>query len=154
MSRALRTANSNPLQRFNNWFDNEFNRFMMPSFANWMQEMKADLEEWRPQTDISETDSEIKIVANLPGLKKEDVKIEYDQDSRVLTLQGEYTKESKKDDETFHRMERSFGKFERSVKLPANAEPDKISASMKDGVLYVGVPKSEVKKERRQISIA
>jgi HSP20 family protein len=155
MTKSLRTV-SKQLQRFNNhWFDTDFSRVLMPTMNNWMNEFRTDQREWLPQTDISETDSEIKIAANLPGLKKEDVKIEFDSDTRTLSLQGEFNNETKNEDEHFHSIERSHGRFERSIRLPRNADAEKITASMEDGVLHVGIPKTAEKAQpsTRQISI-
>ncbi|XP_071734484.1 18.5 kDa class I heat shock protein-like [Rutidosis leptorrhynchoides] len=83
--------------------------------------------------------------ADVPGLKKEEVKVEV-EDDRVLQISGERNKESKEKGDTWHRVERSSGKFMRRFRLPENAKVDQVKAAMENGVLTVTVPKAEVKK--------
>ncbi|GAV74505.1 HSP20 domain-containing protein [Cephalotus follicularis] len=86
-----------------------------------------------------------KVEADLPGLKKEEVKVEV-EDDRVLQIRGERKVEEEDKSDTWHRVERSSGTFERRFKLPENVKLDEIKASMEDGVLTVSIPKVEVKK--------
>jgi HSP20 family protein len=102
--------------------------------------------DWSPATDISETDKEYLIRAALPAVKKEDVKVTYE--NGVLTLSGERRQKEEQKDEKFHRVESYYGNFSRSFALPDEIEEDAIKAESKDGVLTIHVPKaeSEVKK--------
>lgn len=102
--------------------------------------------EWAPLVDISEDDKEYLIKAELPEVNKEDVKVTVQND--VLTISGErkYEKEEKK--KKYHRIERAYGSFARSFTLPEDADPEKISAEFKDGVLYVHIAKSEKAKPK------
>jgi HSP20 family protein len=100
--------------------------------------------DWTPSVDISETDKEYLIRAALPAVKKEDVKVTYEDG--MLTLSGERRKEEEKVGEKFHRVESLYGNFTRSFQLPDAIDAGKISAVAKDGVLTVHVPKTEVKK--------
>ncbi|KAK9067172.1 hypothetical protein SSX86_014497 [Deinandra increscens subsp. villosa] len=83
--------------------------------------------------------------ADVPGLKKEEVKVEV-EDDRVLQISGERNKESEEKGDTWHRVERSSGRFMRRFRLPENAKVDQVKAAMENGVLTVTVPKVEVKK--------
>ncbi|XVE99684.1 hypothetical protein REPUB_Repub03eG0221500 [Reevesia pubescens] len=83
--------------------------------------------------------------ADLPGLKKEEVKVEVEE-GKILQISGERSKEQEDKNETLHRMERSSGKFLRRFRLPGNAKMNQIKATMENGVLSVIVPKEEEKK--------
>jgi HSP20 family protein len=83
--------------------------------------------------------------ADVPGLKKEEVKVEV-EDGNVLQISGERNKEQEEKNDKWHRVESSSGKFLRRFRLPENAKTEQIKASMENGVLTVTVPKEEVKK--------
>ncbi|XP_043691736.1 18.1 kDa class I heat shock protein-like [Telopea speciosissima] len=83
--------------------------------------------------------------ADLPGLKKEEVKVEVEE-GRVLQISGEKSKEQEEKGEQWHRVERSSGKFVRRFRLPDNAKVDQVKAVMENGVLTIKVPKEEFKK--------
>jgi HSP20 family protein len=140
------------------WFDDFFETPFNTSFVELAlpdeRFNSKEMRRWMPQTDVSETDKAIKITANLPGMKKEDINIDFDEETRNLKLHGEYTQEKKEDNEKFHSIERHYGKFDRNIRLPRNADVDNIRASVQDGVLYVEVPKqTEQKKKTRMISV-
>lgn len=84
--------------------------------------------------------------ADLPGLKKEEVKVEIEEEGRVLQISGQRTKEKEDKNDTWHRLERSSGSFLRRFRLPENAKLDQVKAGMENGVLTVTVPKVDVKK--------
>lgn len=102
--------------------------------------------EWSPLVDIIEDEKEYLIKAELPDMKKEDVKLTVEND--VLTISGErkYAKEEK--GEKYHRIERAYGSFLRSFSLPEDADGSKVSADYKEGMLKVHLPKSEKAKPK------
>ena len=101
---------------------------------------------WAPSADISETEQEYLIKADLPEVKKEDVKISL-QDG-VITVSGERKQEKKQKDENQIRVETFYGSFERSFVLPDNVDADAIRAETKDGVLRIHVPKKAAAKAK------
>lgn len=96
---------------------------------------------WTPRMDVSETDEHIEIKAELPGLEKKDIDISLDRDTLVIKGEKKHEKEEKW--KTFHRIERSYGSFYRTLRLPTEVETGKIDATFKDGVLTIKLPKSE-----------
>ncbi|MDP3025301.1 MAG: Hsp20/alpha crystallin family protein [candidate division Zixibacteria bacterium] len=111
----------------------------------WMEE--GD-EMWAPNVDMAETKDEIVLTAELPGFKKEDIKLSVEDHS--ITLSGEkkskYEEEEKKGN--YYRLERRFGSFTRSFALPTPVEADRVKAVYKDGILKVTLPKSEEAKKK------
>ncbi|KDP40796.1 hypothetical protein JCGZ_24795 [Jatropha curcas] len=83
--------------------------------------------------------------ADLPGIKKEEVKVEMEE-GRILQISGERSKEQEEKNDKWHRIERSSGKFLRRFRLPENAKMDQVKATMENGVLTVTIPKEEEKK--------
>ncbi|KAK9123811.1 hypothetical protein Sjap_013413 [Stephania japonica] len=106
------------------------------------------------QIDWKETPDAHVIKADLPGLKKEEVKVELEE-GRVLQISGERKTEKEDKNEKWHRVERSHGKFLRRFRLPEDAKVDGVKAAMENGVLTVTIPKAEVKKpEAKAIEIS
>ena len=98
------------------------------------------ISEWAPCVDITEDNKEFVVEAELPEVKKEDVKVTVEDD--VLTIRGERKAEKEETGKKYHRIERSYGSFERSFTLPEAADAGKISSEFKDGVLTVHLPKN------------
>ena len=96
---------------------------------------------WAPPVDVFEDTDDIKLVAELPGMKSEDVKISLE--NNTLTLQGEKKQVAEEKTERVHRYERSYGRFERVFTLPSTVDPERIEASFDNGILTVVLPKSE-----------
>ena len=106
--------------------------------------------EWLPALDVSETKDEIVVEAEVPGMEAKDTGISCS--GEVLTIKGEKKQEKEQKDENYHMIERSYGAFSRSVRLPQEVQGDKIAAKYKDGVLKVTLPKSE-KAKAKEIKI-
>lgn len=102
--------------------------------------------DWAPTVDIAETPEEFHIKAELPEVKKEDVKVSVD--NGVLRLEGERKQEKEEKGKKYHRVERSYGSFLRTFALPDNVDDTKVRAEFKDGVLNVRLPKTEKAKPK------
>jgi HSP20 family protein len=102
--------------------------------------------DWVPSVDVSETDGDYQIKAEIPDVKKEDVKVTVEDG--VLTIQGERKQEKEEKGKKYHRVERSYGSFVRSFTLPDLVDEEKVKAEFKDGVLNLHLPKSEKAKPK------
>jgi len=134
--------------------EKEFNR-LFNSFGNRFglsKEVDDKLENavWMPLTDIIEEADNYSLNLDLPGVKKEDVKISYNQGT--LSISGERKQESETKETKYHRIERSYGSYYRSFTLPERIKEEEIQAEFKDGTLKVIIPKSEEVKPK-EISI-
>jgi HSP20 family protein len=111
----------------------------------------AELRAWSPVVDIRQCNGDLVVTAELPGLKKDEVKVEVTDDA--LVIQGERKREHKEDHEGYHSYERSYGQFYRSIALPEGAKTDQVKAEMQDGILKVSVPVPQAEKKSRQVPI-
>jgi len=113
---------------------------------------KSDVDEsyenavWSPLTDIHETENEFKLQLDLPGVKKDDLKIAFSDGELKISGERKYEKEDK--NTKYHRIERAFGKYYRSFTLPKSADAEKIKAEFKDGQLLIVIPKREEAKPK------
>lgn len=103
------------------------------------------------QMNVSETENEIRITAELPGVNENDIDVSLNDD--VLTIRGEKKFEQKNDKENFHFMERSYGTFQRSLRLPFHVDPEQVRADFENGVLTVTLPKSAQQERTRRIQV-
>jgi len=136
--------------------DEIFNNMMPASFGRWPRlalPANGDAKvKWSPSADISETDKEFLIRAELPAVKKEDVRVTVDQG--MITIEGE--RKQYKDDKTekYHRVESFHGTFSRCFSLPDNTDTNSIRCESKDGVLVVHIPKVQVEASKaKQIKV-
>jgi HSP20 family protein len=138
---------ANPLFDLRNEIDTLFDRFFSGSLFGPFggvpdaQLLRQPFGGTMPKVDVSESEREIQIVAELPGLKQEDVELRLEND--LLTLRGEASSARDQKDKHYHLTERSYGRFERSFRLPETVDREKISASFEHGLLTVTLPKSE-----------
>jgi HSP20 family protein len=102
--------------------------------------------EWTPSVDVSETKNEVLVKAELPGLEAKDIEVNISGD--LLNIKGEKKKEEEEKDEHHHYVERYYGTFERSLKLPFNVKTEKVEATFDKGVLKVKLPKTEEAKKK------
>jgi HSP20 family protein len=134
--------------------DDVFDRFVAETLRRWPRqaaEGQAALDR-APAADVSETEGEYLIKADLPEVRKEDVSITV-QDG-VLTLSGERRQEVRAENEKVHRIERAYGSFARRFALPENADEQSIRAESRDGVILIHIPKQKVvQPQPRQIEI-
>ena len=126
--------------RINGMFDDPF--FSLDRLAD-----QENLGLWNPAVDLYEKDDHFIIKAELPGINKDDIKV--DLKDRVLTLSGERSFDNEVKEENYYRKERSYGKFQRAFTLPADVDSEKIKAEFKDGVLQIEVPKPQDKKAKQ-----
>jgi HSP20 family protein len=104
-----------------------------------------------PHMDVSETDKELKVCAELPGVSEKDIDVRLEDD--VLVMGAEKKFERKDEKENYHFMERSYGTFQRALRLPGPVEAEQVQASFENGVLTVTVPKTEQQERSRRIQI-
>jgi HSP20 family protein len=129
------------------------NTMLDEAFGNWplnQDESGAITSAWHPAVDVFEDKEAVRIVAELPGVSLEDVKLSLE--NNLLTIRGEKKQESEDRTDRVHRYERSYGAFERSFVLPSTTDPEQIEADYKDGILTITVAKVE-KARPRQIAI-
>ena len=129
---------------------NQLNRLFEPfaRFATGDEDLVSGT--WVPPVDVAETQEQIIVRAEVPGMRQQDIQIEFE--NGLLTIRGERAIE-KIENATWHRVERTYGNFSRSFTLPRTVDPEKISANYRDGVLEISVPKREEAKPK-QIRIA
>jgi HSP20 family protein len=139
--------------------EREFNRMFNSLGSRFGITHKVDIDEeydnavWMPLTDISEDSDNFYLKADLPGIKKEDVKISYTDGT--ISIAGERSQEKETKEKKFHRIERSYGKYYRSFNVPAEIKEDKIKAEFKDGQLTITIPKAdEVKPKEIDIKVS
>lgn len=122
--------------------ETQFNRFL-GEFGN---DFPFGDRTWAPAVDLRETADAFVVHADIPGLKKEEIDIEVVED--VVTIKGERKKDEEKKDGNYHRVERTFGSFLRSVEIPGGFDSEKVSAKFEDGVLEITLPKLAEQKPR------
>lgn len=136
---AVRQANEQPFfalqHRMNRMFDDFFRGFDIEPFGEFEKQAT-----FMPQINISEDEKEIVVTADLPGIDEKDLDISITKD--VLTIKGEKKTETEDKKKNYHRIERSYGSFSRSIAMPEGIEEGKIEAELKKGVLKILIPKS------------
>jgi HSP20 family protein len=124
----------------------QLNRLFDESYGR-SQSAELEYGTWSPAVDLREEEGQYVIEADMPGMKREDIEIHVE--NNVLSIRGERKFEAESQKETYHRIERAYGRFTRSFTLPSRVEAEKISATYRDGILQLVVPKAEESKPKR-----
>ena len=112
-----------------------------------------DTQNWSPAVDVKETDNSFILTSDIPGLTKKDIKVNVANGK--LSISGERTYETDQENDNYHYRERRFGTFDRSFKLPDTVDEEKISASFKNGILNVALPKNaNILPKEREIKVS
>ena len=136
-------------REMNQLVDHFFSGFNLSSWAPFERGVART---FTPRVDVAETDREIKVSAELPGMEEKDIDVSLTRDT--LTIKGEKMEEKEEKGKDYYRMERSFGSFTRSIPLPVEVDTDKVEATFKKGVLTVTLPKKpEAQGTTRKIDI-
>lgn len=122
------------------FFECFFGDFGLPSLF-------SEEREFAPAFDVSETDKELIVIGEIPGMDKKDINISLSDG--LLTITGEKKQEKEDKNENYHRVERRYGKFSRTLRVPSEVETDKVDATYKEGVLKITLPKSEHVKPKK-----
>ena len=124
------------------WADSLFNRF--EDFWNTpTPKMFRGMGHWNPQVDVKETDNEIKVSVALPGVDKQDIKLNVTENTLNITAERKEEKETSDKEENYRLREQSYGMFQRSFTLPASVNCDKVKANYKDGILKIELLKEK-----------
>ena len=148
MSTLIRTHPSCSPDPFTSHFERLFEGFLTP--VQRAGDEDVTVTNWVPSADVKETEAALLVELELAGVKKDDVEISLEKN--VLKVTGERRHESEESKQGFHRVERSYGTFSRSFRLPRHVDPAQVKASMQDGVLRLELPKTEEARPR-QIAI-
>src|SRR6478736_6040185 len=130
----------NQLREMEEATQNRFNRFLggFPNRMGTVEPHSLTVADWSPEVDISEDDHGYLLKADLPEMKKDDVRVTVEDG--ILCVSGERKKDKEDEKRKFHRIERSYGNFRRSFTLPEDADSTKVTAEFRDGVLKVHLP--------------
>jgi HSP20 family protein len=104
-----------------------------------------------PRVEVTETENEVRIIAEMPGVKEQDIEVSLDDN--VLSLRAEKKVERKDDRENTHFTERAYGMFQRSLQLPFQVNPDEVNAAFENGVLTIAIPKPKEREQKRKIEV-
>jgi HSP20 family protein len=141
----------NPFEQFRREMDNLFDGFLSewPMRSSFLDRRMGT---FLPQVEVSETEKEVRVTAELPGMDEKQVEVNLTQG--VLTIKGEKREEHEENKRDFHHSELRYGMFERAIPLPADIDADKAKASFKKGVLRITLPKTaEAQSNRRRIPV-
>ena len=122
-------------------------RLFQDTINRMLSDQAASTRPWAPSVDIFETENDLILKADVPGVELKDIDIQIE--NGTLTLKGERKFEEKKEEGGWHRVERSYGTFERVFTLPDSVNPEEVKADYKNGTLTITLPKKEIAKPRQ-----
>lgn len=144
---VTQTAPLHSIRSMHDAMDRLFGDHFLSPFSRFGLESVSDMNAMSPRVDISETDKDIKVRAEIPGIDPKDIQIEVTQDS--LTLSGNVEKSLEEKQENYYRMERGYGHFSREFMLPAKIDADSVNAEAKNGVVAITLAKQPFEQKRK-----
>ncbi|MFL6500043.1 MAG: Hsp20/alpha crystallin family protein [Candidatus Udaeobacter sp.] len=150
---AMHRPAMDPFSQLHHEIDRVFSDFMTDwPWAGRMNLLDRRIGSFVPEVDVTETDKEFRVTAELPGMEEKDLEVSYFDGG--LTIKGEKREEHQEQRGDFYRSERQFGAFERTIPLPSDINPDNAKASFKKGVLTITLPKTEeARSHKKRIAI-
>jgi HSP20 family protein len=145
---AMRHNETDPFRQLHREINHVFNR-MLGEWPGPMNLLDRRLGNWIPQVDMSETEKEVRLTAELPGIEEKDLDVSLVDGA--LTIKGEKREEHEEEKGDLHHSERQYGMFERTIPLPAGVAVDKVQASFKKGVLKIILPKTKEAQSNRRL---
>jgi HSP20 family protein len=139
-----------PFEAMERWFEEAFRRPFSLIGPSWLPKLReTEMEEVMPSVDIFEEGDNVVVKAELPGIRKEDIDV--NMNDNTVSISGEKKKEEKVKRNNYYREERSYGTFTRSFRLPTEVQTDKAKASFKEGILEIRIPKTKeaIQKEKK-----
>jgi HSP20 family protein len=145
---AIQQKDEDPIYNLQTEMNRLFDEFFTEPFGTGLLRMPGFTGgNFVPRVDMSETDQEIKVVAEIPGLDEKDIQLSLN--NNILTISGQKESESEEKNRQYHRIERSFGSFRRDISLPADVNDENIDASFKNGVLTIVMEKKPESQGKR-----
>jgi HSP20 family protein len=149
---SVRRENDSPVMTIQNEMNRMFDQFFNDPFTLVPFSSSRSLNEFMPRIDVSETETTLTVTAELPGMEEKDIQITMDRDALILS--GEKKTDLEEKGKNFHKVERSYGSFQRVIPLVSEVDADKVEAAFKNGVLTITCPKpASAVKQSRKINI-
>jgi HSP20 family protein len=135
-----RRENDSPVMAIQNEMNRMFDQFFNDPFTMLSTPTLRSSADFLPRIDVSETDSAMQVIAELPGMDEKDIQLTIENDALIIS--GEKKNDIEEKGKNFHRVERSYGSFQRVIPLISEVQEDKVEASFKNGVLNITLPKT------------
>lgn len=148
---AIVREEERPIEAFQREMNRLFDEFMSGSWPALYRGLEERWPAFAPRVDVTETENELHISAELPGIDAKDVDVSISKD--MLTIRGEKREEQEEKGRNYYRTERSYGSFQRMISLPAEVDSDKVEATFKNGVLSITLPKTVEARHQTKIAV-